>query len=158
MDIFVGSLPFKLEEQGLRELFEQYGTVSSAKIIIDKITRQSKGFGFIEMPDEDEAQKAIAALNGSEVLGRTIVVNKSEPRKEGEGRSFGGGNRGGGGFNRGGGDRGGYGGGGGFNRDRGGDRGGYNRGGNDRGGYGGGGGSRGGGYDRNRDDYKKDRY
>lgn len=136
MDIFVGSLPFKLEEDGLRELFEQYGSVTSVKIIVDKITRQNKGFGFVEMPDDEEAQKAIAALHGFEVMGRTIVVNKSEPKKEGEGRGgYGGGNRGGG--YGGGGNRGGYGGGG--------DRGGYGRGGNDRGGYGGGG-NRGGGY------------
>jgi len=146
MDIFVGSLPFKLEEDGLRELFEQYGSVTSVKIIVDKVTRQNKGFGFVEMPDDEEANKAIAALHGFEVMGRTIVVNKSEPKKEGEGRSGGGygggGNRGGGGgYGGGGGNRGGYGGGG----DRGGYGGGGGRGGNDRGGYGGGG-NRGGGY------------
>ncbi len=144
MDIFVGSLPFKLTEAELQGLFEEHGTVNSVKIIIDKMTRQNKGFGFVEMPDEAEAEKAIAALSGAEVMGRTIVVNKAEPKKEGSergtggfnrggnrggGGGFGGGNRGGGfggGGNRGGGgysgggDRGGSRGGGGFNR--GGDR------------------------------------
>lgn len=134
MDIFVGSLPFKLTEAELQGLFEEHGTVNSVKIIIDKMTRQNKGFGFVEMPDEAEAQKAIAALSGAEVMGRTIVVNKAEPKKEGgergggnRGGGFGGSNRGGGfggGGNRGGG---GYSGGG----DRGGSRGsgGFNRGG-----------------------------
>lgn len=144
MDIFVGSLPFKLEEAELRNMFEAHGTVNSVKIIVDKVTRQNKGFGFVEMPNEDEAQSAIAALNGAEVLGRTIVVNKAEPKKEGERR--GGGGFGGGGYGGGGGSRGGYSGGGG---------GGYNRGGggSDRGGYGGGGGNRGGGggYGRGND-------
>ena len=136
MDIFVGSLPFKLTEAELQKLFEEHGTVDSVKIIIDKMTRQNKGFGFVQMPDEAEALKAIAALNGAEIMGRTIVANKAEPKKEGErrpgGGGFGGGNRGGG-FG-GGGNRGGYGGG-------------------DRGGYGGGdrGGNRGGGYGRGGD-------
>lgn len=86
MDIFVGSLSFKLKESELREAFEKYGKVSSAKIIIDKITRQSKGFGFIEMPDEVEARTAINALNGAEMYGRPLVVNESqkrEPRSDG---------------------------------------------------------------------------
>jgi RNA recognition motif-containing protein len=81
MDIFAGSLPFKLSEEDLKKLFEQYGEVTSAKIIIDKITRQNKGFGFIEMPNEEDALKAIEALNGFEVLGRQIVVNKSEKKE-----------------------------------------------------------------------------
>jgi RNA recognition motif-containing protein len=81
MDIFAGSLPFKLSEEDLKKLFEQYGTVNSAKIIIDKITRQNKGFAFIEMPNEQEALLAIEALNGSEVMGRQIVVNKSEKKE-----------------------------------------------------------------------------
>lgn len=118
MNIFVGSLPFSMEEADLRESFEAYGAVDSVKIITDKFTGRSKGFGFVEMPNEEEGQKAIDELNGATVSGRAIVVNKSEPRPEGERRSFnnsrsGGGfnrdnNRGGGGFNRGGGDRGGY--------------------------------------------------
>jgi RNA recognition motif-containing protein len=117
MNIFVGSLPFSIEEADLRESFEAYGTVDSVKIISDKFTGRSKGFGFVEMPNDDEAQKAIDELNGATVQGRAIVVNKSEPKPEGERRSFNnnrggdsrGGNRGGGyGDNRGGGNRGGY--------------------------------------------------
>jgi RNA recognition motif-containing protein len=109
MNIFVGSLPFSLEEADLRESFEAYGAVESVKIITDKFTGRSKGFGFVEMSNDDEAQKAIDELNGATVSGRTIVVNKSEPRPEGERKSFNnnrsGGfnrdnNRGGGGFNR----------------------------------------------------------
>jgi len=123
MNIFVGSLPFSLEENELREFFEEYGEVSSVKIISDKFTGRSKGFGFVEMPDDAKAQKAIDELNGAEVNGRTIVVNKSEEKKDGPRRSSfsGGGNRGGGfsGGNGGGGysggNRGGYGGGGGGN-------------------------------------------
>ncbi len=82
MDIFAGSLPFKLKEEDLKKLFEQYGEVSSATIIIDKITRQNKGYGFVEMPNENEAQNAIQALNGSEVMGRQIIVNKSDKDKK----------------------------------------------------------------------------
>lgn len=121
MNIFVGSLPFSLEENELREFFEEYGEVSSVKIISDKFTGRSKGFGFVEMPDDAQAQKAIDELNGAEVNGRTIVVNKSEEKKDGPRRSgfSGGGNSGGGGYgggNRGGGyGGGGYGGGGGGN-------------------------------------------
>lgn len=81
MDIFVGSLSFKLKESELREAFEKYGKVSSAKIIIDKITRQSKGFGFVEMPDEVEARAAINALNGADMYGRPLVVNESQKRE-----------------------------------------------------------------------------
>ena len=117
MNIFVGSLPFSIEEADLRESFEAYGTVDSVKIITDKFTGRSKGFGFVEMPNDDEALKAIEELNGATVQGRAIVVNKSEPKPEGERRSFnnnsrGGDSRGGGGYgnNRGGGDRGGRGG------------------------------------------------
>ena len=112
MNIFVGSLPFRLEEGELKELFEAYGEVASARIITDKFSGRSRGFGFVEMPDDEAAQKAIDELNNAEVDGRTIVVNKSEERKESDRRPSGGGNRGGGG---------GYGnkrsgGGGGFNR------------------------------------------
>ena len=82
MDIFVGSLPFKLKETQLRELFEKYGEVTSVKIIIDNITRQNKGFGFVEMPDEKQAYKAIKELNGSELDGRAIIVSKSEGKKD----------------------------------------------------------------------------
>jgi RNA recognition motif-containing protein len=101
MNIFVGSLPFSIEEADLKGFFEDYGTIDSVKIITDKFTGRSKGFGFVEMPNDAEAQKAIDELNGGTVEGRTIVVNKSEPKPEGERRSFdrnGGGNRGG--YNR----------------------------------------------------------
>ena len=88
MNIFVGSLPFSIDEADLRESFGVYGTVNSVKIITDKFTGRSKGFGFVEMPVDAEAQKAIEELNGASVQGRTIVVNKSEPKPEGERRSF----------------------------------------------------------------------
>ncbi len=135
MNIFVGSLPFKIEESELKQYFEEYGEVSSVKIITDKYTGRSKGFAFVEMPDDASAQKAIDALNGSDIGGRSAVVNQAEEKKERDNRGGGGGgyNRGGGG----GGDRGGYGGGGG---------GGYNRGGGSGGG---------GGYDR---DNNRNRY
>lgn len=81
MDIFVGSLSFKLKESELREAFEKYGEVSSAKIIIDKITRQSKGFGFVEMPDDEQAKLAISELNGAEMYGRPLVVNESQKKE-----------------------------------------------------------------------------
>jgi cold-inducible RNA-binding protein len=120
MNIFVAKLNFSTSSDTLREAFEGFGEVSSANVIMDKITGKSKGFGFVEMPNDDEAKAAISQLNESEIDGRTIVVKKAEPREErpsGGGRSggySGGGNRGGGGGyggNRGGG--GGYGGGGG---------------------------------------------
>jgi RNA recognition motif-containing protein len=94
MNIFVGSLPFKIQEADLRELFEAYGEVNSVKIINDRETGRSKGFGFVEMADEEAGKKAIADLNGSEVAGRNIVVNQAEDKKPRE-RSFGGGGRGG---------------------------------------------------------------
>ncbi|NCD69640.1 RNA recognition motif domain-containing protein [Mucilaginibacter agri] len=118
MNIFVGSLPYQLKEEDLRELFEAYGEVSSAKLIIDRETGRSKGFGFVEMSDDESAQKAIDGLNGIEVSGRSIAVSQAEERKAGGGGDrrggggFGGGNRGGGGFgggNRGGNSGGGYG-------------------------------------------------
>jgi RNA recognition motif-containing protein len=120
MNIFVGSLPYRLEEADLKELFEAYGEVSSVKLISDRETGRSKGFGFVEMPDDEAAQKAIAGLNGAEVSGRSIAVSQAEERKpssggdrRGGGGGFGGGNRGGGGYGggSGGGSRGGSGGG-----------------------------------------------
>ena len=133
MNIFVGSLPFSIEEADLRESFEAYGTVDSVKIITDKFTGRSKGFGFIEMSNDEEAQKAIDELNGASVDGRAIVVNKSEPKPEGERRSFNNNRPSGGGYgggnSRGGDSRSsdGYGGGNsrGGSNDRGGNRGGY---------------------------------
>ncbi|WP_293870064.1 RNA-binding protein [Flavobacterium sp.] len=109
MNIFVGSLPFSIDEADLRESFEAYGTVNSVKIITDKFTGRSKGFGFVEMENDTEAEKAIQELNGATVEGRAIVVNKSEPKPEGERRTFNN-NRsggGGGGYNGGGNSRGG---------------------------------------------------
>jgi RNA recognition motif-containing protein len=108
MNIFVGSLPWSIEEADLRESFEAYGTVDSVKIVTDKFTGRSKGFGFVEMPNDEEAEKAINELNGATVEGRNIVVNKSEPKPEGERRSFNNNNRsGGGGYGGGGNSRGG---------------------------------------------------
>lgn len=132
MNIYVGNLSWNLKDQDLSNLFASHGEVASAKIVTDKFTNRSKGFGFVEMPNDDQAQAAISALNGSEVDGRNIVVNESRPKPEGSGgggggfkkRSFGSGG-GGGGYKKGGGG-GGYnkGNGGGGYRDR--DRGGYN--------------------------------
>ena len=125
-------------------MFASFGEVASAKIVIDKFTQRSKGFGFVEMPNDEQAQAAIAQLNGSEVDGRNLVVNESRPKEGGEGGGYKKGG-GGGGFNRGGG--GGFGGGG----NRGGGGGGFNRGGSGGGGgYKKGGNSGGGGY---RDSY-----
>ncbi len=115
MNIFVAKLSFNTESEDLRKVFEQYGNVTSANVIMDKFTGKSKGFGFVEMDEDGEAQSAINELDNSELDGRTIVVKKAEPRGErggggGGGRRGGGGGYGGGGGNRGGG---GYGGGGG---------------------------------------------
>ena len=82
MNIYVGSLNFKMQETELKELFEEFGEVTSAKIIFDKYTGKSKGFGFVEMPNESEAKKAIEDLNGAEVSGRTIIVNESIERPQ----------------------------------------------------------------------------
>jgi RNA recognition motif-containing protein len=83
MDIYVGSISFKWEDKKLREIFGAYGEVESAKIIIDKITRQNKGFGFVTMPNDEEAKAAIKALNGAEMDERKIIVTKSDPFKAG---------------------------------------------------------------------------
>jgi RNA recognition motif-containing protein len=113
MNIFVAKLSFSTESEGLREAFEQFGTVVSANVIKDRESGRSKGFGFVEMESAEEGQAAIAALNESELDGRTIAVKEAEARENRGGGGGGGFNRGGGGggFNRGGG-------GGGFNRDR----------------------------------------
>ncbi len=96
MNIFVAKLNFNTEESLLRETFSRFGDVDTVKIITDKFTGKSKGFGFVEMPNDEEAQTAINELNGVELDGRTILVKKSEPRENrGGGR---GGNRGGGGY------------------------------------------------------------
>ncbi len=102
MNIYVGSLHFKMNEAELKELFEEYGEVTSAKIIIDKYSGKSKGFGFVEMPNDEEAKKAIKELNGAEVQGRNIIVNESIERTDKRTNFRGGDNdrRGGGGGNR----------------------------------------------------------
>jgi RNA recognition motif-containing protein len=127
MNIYVGNLSWSMTDDDLMNLFTEHGAVTSAKILKDKMNGRSKGFGFVEMEDDEAAKAAIAALNETEVQGRKLIVNESQPRAEGDRpkRSYGGG--GGGGYKKGG-----YGGGGG------------NRGGG--GGYGGGGNRGGGGY------------
>jgi len=101
--LFVGSLPFEFTEDQLLEMFNKVGQVASAKLITDHYTGRSKGFGFVEMSSEDEAQAAIQALNGSNVGGRTIIVNVARPMEKREDRGGGGfgvgrkGQRGGGG-------------------------------------------------------------
>ncbi|HIJ69519.1 MAG TPA: RNA-binding protein [Deltaproteobacteria bacterium] len=124
MNIYIGNLSAKTTEEELREAFESFGDVDSAKIIKDNLTGRSRGFGFVEMPNQDQAQAAIEGLNGKELGGSPLTVNEAKPRESRGGRSFGGGGRPGGGRPPGGG---GFGGG------------------RDRRGGGGGGGSRGGG-------------
>jgi len=98
MNIFVAKLNFDTRESDLQHAFEAFGAVDSVKIIMDKFTGKSKGFGFVEMPNDDEAQAAINDLNDQEFDGRTIVVKKAEPRENRDSRGGGGGyNRGGGG-------------------------------------------------------------
>ncbi|HEY1869698.1 MAG TPA: RNA-binding protein, partial [Chitinophagaceae bacterium] len=107
MNIYVGNLSWGLKDQDLANLFAPFGEVTSAKIVTDKFTQRSKGFGFVEMANDEEAQAAIAQLNGTEIEGRSLVVNESRPKQEGgsgggggfKKRSFGGG---GGGYNKGG--------------------------------------------------------
>ncbi|MFT3686308.1 MAG: RNA-binding protein [Phycisphaerales bacterium] len=150
VNIYVGNLPFSTTEAELQNEFGQFGTVTRAQVMIDRDTGRSRGFGFVEMANDDEARKAIEALNGKDMNGRPLTVNEARPREErprsgggwgggggGGGRSGGGGGGWGGGGGGGGGGRGGWGGGGGGGGGgrggRGGDRG-------DRGGRGGGGG------------------
>jgi RNA recognition motif-containing protein len=135
MKIFVAGLPYDLDDAELEEFFEKFGTVASAKVSIDRETGKSRGFGFVEMPNDTEAKEAIEGLNDISLGRKTLVVKQAEEKQGG----------GGGGFNsRGGGGGGGYrggsgGGGGGYNRGGGG--GGYNKGGSS------------GGYDRDRNRY-----
>jgi len=88
MNIYVGNLNYNLTEDELREVFEEFGEVSSAKIINDKYSGRSKGFGFVEMPNDSEAQDAIDNLNDKDVGGRNIKVNQARERSEGSGRNF----------------------------------------------------------------------
>jgi RNA recognition motif-containing protein len=106
MNIYVSNLSYNVQDEDLREFFAPYGEVSSAKVIIDKVTGQSKGFGFVEMPDNAAGQKAIAELNNGTVDGRTVKVMEARPREErpnrggGGGGGFRGNNDKGGGFGR----------------------------------------------------------
>ncbi|MBV8603177.1 MAG: RNA-binding protein [Pelomonas sp.] len=155
--LYVGNLAYSVRDQSLQDAFGQFGTVTSARVMMDRETGRSKGFGFVEMSSDAEAQSAINGMNGQTLEGRAIVVNIARPREErpggfggggggGGGRGFGGGGGGyGGGGGRSGG--GGYGGGrGGFGGGEGGGGGGYGGGRSGGGGYGGGGRSGGGGY------------
>lgn len=119
--LYVGNLSYNTTSQSLQQVFGEHGEVRSAEVVMDRETGRSKGFGFVEMGSDQDAQAAISALNGAEVDGRSLTVNEARPRES---------RGGGGGYGGGGGGRGGYGGGGGGGR----------------GGYGGGGGGRGGRY------------
>lgn len=132
--LYVGNLAYTVRDESLQEAFSQFGTVTSAKVMMDRETGRSKGFGFVEMASDAEAQSAINGMNGQPLEGRAIVVNVARPREERPGGFGGGGSRGG--FGGGGG--GGYGGG----RSGGG---GFGGGGRSGGGFGGGGGGYGGG-------------
>jgi RNA recognition motif-containing protein len=99
MNIFVSNLSFQVNDQDLQEMFAEYGEVTSAKVITDKYTGKSRGFGFVEMPEESQAKQAIQELNNAEVDGRNISVSVARPREERSNRGGGGG----GGYNRGGG-------------------------------------------------------
>src|SRR3954469_12810830 len=136
--LYVGNLSYNVRDDDLQQAFAQYGTVNSAKVMMDRDTGRSKGFGFVEMGSDPEAQAAINGMNGQALDGRAIVVNEARPREERPGGFRGGSGGGGGGYGGGGGGRsggGGYGGGS--------SGGGYGGGGG--GGYGGGGGGRSGG-------------
>ncbi len=80
MDIYVGNLAYATDDEGLRAAFAAYGEVTSAHVVTDRMTNRSKGFGFVEMPNDDEANAAIAALNGAELDGRPLRVNESQPK------------------------------------------------------------------------------
>ena len=88
MNIYAGNLSYDAGEDDLRKLFEEYGSVESVNVITDRMTNRSKGFGFIEMNDDDEAKKAIEELDGKEHLGRDLKVNVARPRKEKRDRSW----------------------------------------------------------------------
>lgn len=149
--LYVGNLAYSVRDQDLQDAFSEYGAVASAKVMMDRETGRSKGFGFVEMSNDAEAQAAINGLNGQPVAGRAIVVNEARPREERPagfrspyGGSGGGGGREGGGGGYGGGRSGGGGYGGGGREGGGGGYGGGGRSGG--GGYGGGGRGNGGGY------------
>ncbi|HTH55498.1 MAG TPA: RNA-binding protein [Cyclobacteriaceae bacterium] len=89
MNIYVANIPWKASEDQLKELFGQYGDVASAKIIMDKVTQRSRGFGFVEMHDDSAGKNAINELNGRDFLGKNLVVNEARPREERPARSGG---------------------------------------------------------------------
>ena len=147
LNLYVGNLPYTMTDQELNDLFSEIGEVQSARVMNDRETGRSRGFGFVEMKNEDDGREAIEKLNGADFGGRALVVNEARPRENRPrtGGGFGGGGGGGGGRS------GGFGGGGGGRSGGGGGRGGFggggggrSGGGGGRGGYGGGGG--GGGY------------
>ena len=141
MNIYVGNLSWTMTDDDLMNLFTQHGSVTSAKILKDKMNGRSKGFGFVEMEDDEAAKAAIASLNETEIMGRKLIVNESQPRQEGSG--------GGGGFKkRSFGNGGGSGGGGGYKKSGGYGSGGGRSGGGGYGGSGGRSGGSGGGYNR----------
>ncbi|MGP1346917.1 MAG: RNA recognition motif domain-containing protein, partial [Phycisphaerales bacterium] len=114
MKLYVGNLPYSMGDDELREIFEEFGTVQSASVLMDRETGRSRGFGFVEM-DDDDGKSAMTALDGRDIDGRALRVNEARPREErsGGGGGYGGGGGGRGGYGGGGGGRGGYGGGGG---------------------------------------------
>jgi RNA recognition motif-containing protein len=100
MDIYVGNLPYSVDDTQLKEMFDAHGNVTSARVIMDKFSGNSKGFGFVDMPEKSEATNAINALDGNDIGGRKLRVNESQPKPRND--------RGGGGGGGGGGDRGGW--------------------------------------------------
>ncbi len=106
--LYVGNLPFSYTSANLQDLFAPHGTVTSAQVVMDRVTNRSRGFGFVEFTTDEAAEKAIADLNGKAIDGRTLTVNEARERTPGGGGGFGRGPRGGG-----------FGGGGGYGRDRG---------------------------------------
>ena len=96
MNIYVSNLSFNVQDDDLRGFFEEYGEVTSARVVMDKMTQRSRGFGFVEMSDDTAAQKAIAELDGASVEGRNIRVTVAKPREERSGGNGGGGYNGGG--------------------------------------------------------------
>ena len=135
--LYVGNLPYSVRDADLEQAFAEFGSVTSAKVMMERDTGRSKGFGFVEMGSDDEAQAAINGMNGQPMGGRGIVVNDGRPMEPRPPRSGGGGFGGGGGGGYGGGGGGGYGGGGGGGRSGGGGYGGGGGGGGGRGGEGG---------------------
>lgn len=95
MDIYCGNLAYATTDEGLKAAFAAYGEVTSARVVTDRMNNRSKGFGFVEMPNAEEANAAIAALNGQELDGRPIRVNESQPKPRGDRRGGGRGGRGG---------------------------------------------------------------